>query len=252
MSWVFCQGSPITGKDGFMSGLPVNWKQTLRKCNFFMARRGIADVFRFANQQAEAEGKQCIWRNEIVEAWDQFSANPCYDTAVRFVIVSPHMLPYFDGSFYKSLYPAIWTARTFSLEQYRLPNKTTDIKELREMSQQEYVFFPRQFEGEVIYNATPINFMGRQWKFMVSSVRGKIYKWAASLEVGRDEDYDAIGNEVVKYCIRWLGATTEEKQGYLFWDTPDGNVILQLTNMAKWFDISIFVTSRKIRSLKKL
>jgi len=235
-----------------MSELPVNWKQTLRKCNFFMARRGIAYVFRLANQQAEAEGKQFIVKKELAEAWDQFSANPCYDTAVRFVIVAPNMLPYFDGSFQKSQYPAIWTATTFSLEHYTLPKKTTDTKELRELSQQEYVFFPRQFKGEVIYNATPINFMGRQWKFMVSSVHGKIYKWAVSLEVGIDEDYDSIGNEVIQYCIRWLGATTQEKQGYLFWDTSDGNVILQLTNMADWFDVSIFVTSCEIRSLNKL
>jgi len=87
---------------------------------------------------------------------------------------------------------------------------------------------------------------------MASSVNGKIYKWAASLEVGRDEDVDSIGNEVIDYCIRWLGATTEEKLGYLYWDLSDGNVILQLMNMNEWFDISIFITSREISSLIKL
>jgi hypothetical protein len=87
---------------------------------------------------------------------------------------------------------------------------------------------------------------------MVSSVQGRIYKWAASLEVGGDEDCESIGNEVVDYCIRWLGATTEERLGHLFWDTPDGNVNLQLMNMNDWFDISIFVTSREIRNLARL
>lgn len=234
------------------SGLPVDWKKTLRQCNFFMARRGVAYVFRLANQQAEAEGKQCIWKKEIAEGWEQFSANPCYDTAVRFLMINPTMLPYFDGSFQKSHYRAIWSATTFFLGHYSLRNKTSDIPGLRELSQQEYVFFPRQFKGEIIYNATPINFMGRQWKFMVSSVQDRIYKWAASLEVGKDEDFDSIGNEVIEYCVRWLGATTEEKLRYLFWDTSDGNVILQLTNMNDWFDISIFVTSREIRGLDKL
>jgi hypothetical protein len=162
------------------------------------------------------------------------------------------MLPYFDSTFQQSQYPPIWAATTFSFEHYRLPTKTTDIKEVRKLSPQEYAFFHRQFKGEVIYDATPINFMGRQWKFMVSSVQGSIYKWAASLEVAKDEDFDSIGNEVIEYCVRWLGATTEEKLGYLFWDTSDGNVILQLTNMKDWFDISIFVTSREIRGLAKL
>jgi hypothetical protein len=235
-----------------MSGLPVNWKQTLHNCNFFMARRGISYVFRTANEQAEREGKEAYWKKEIANGWSQFAENPCYDTAVRFLMVAPNMATYFDGSVQKSLYPAIWTAKTFSLENYRLLDKTFDIKELNELPPQKHASFPRQFKGEVIYNATPINFMGRQWKVMVSSVQGKIYKWAASLEVGRDEDFESIGNEVIEYCVRWLGATTEEKAGYLFWDTPDGNVILQLTNMDNWFDIGIFVTSREVRGLDKL
>jgi hypothetical protein len=29
-------------KDESTSGLPVAWKKTLRECNFFMARRGVA------------------------------------------------------------------------------------------------------------------------------------------------------------------------------------------------------------------
>jgi hypothetical protein len=52
-------------------------------------------------EQAEAEGKQFIVKKELAEAWDQFSANPCYDTAVRLVIVAPNMLPYFRWLFSK-------------------------------------------------------------------------------------------------------------------------------------------------------
>jgi hypothetical protein len=168
------------------------------------------------------------------------------------VEVAPTLLPYFDSSLQKSLYPGIWTATTFSLESYRLPTNTADIIELRELSQQEYGFFPRQFKGEIIHHAPPINFMGRPWTFMVSSVHEKLYKWAESLEVSIDEDFETIGNEVVEYCIRWLGATTEEKQGYLFWDTIDGNVILQLASVNALHDISILVPSREIRKLDKL
>jgi hypothetical protein len=239
-------------KDEPISGLPVNWKQTLQTCNFFMARRGVAYVFRLANQQAKAEGEQCFWKKEMVDAWEHFSLNPCYETAVRFVTTSPPIFSYFDSVFQQSQYPPIWTATTFAFDRYRLPTNTTEIKELKELSPQEYAFFPRHFKEEVIYNASPINFMGRQWKFMVSSVHGKLYKWAASLEVRKDEDIESIGNEIIEYCVRWLGATTEERKGYLFWNTPDGNVILQLTNVDELFDISVFVTSRDIRSLDKL
>jgi len=94
-------------KDGTASGLPVNWKQTLRRSNVFMARRAIADFFHIANQQAEAEGKRVIWKKEIVDAWEQFSLNPSYETVVQFLTVMPNMFPYFDSLFQQSLYPAI-------------------------------------------------------------------------------------------------------------------------------------------------
>ena len=244
--------SKLFNKNVHPSGLPADWKGNLRKCNFFMARRGIAYVFRLANQEAEAKGQQCVWKKEIADTWKQFSLDPCFETAIPFVTTSPHIYPYFDNTFLQSQYPPIWTATIFSFEDFRLPAKIADIKEVKEISQQEYDHFSRQFKGEIIYHATPISFLGRQWSFMVSSVNGKIYKWAASLEVGRGEDFDSIGNEVIDYCIRWLGVTTEEKLGYLFWDSSDGNVILQLTNMNEWFDISIFVTSHEIRGLSKL
>jgi len=234
------------------TGLPPNWKRTLNGCNFFMARRAIAYVFHVANQQAESEGHKLVAKKELAEGWERFKENPCYDTAVQFLMASPDLLPYFDGAFQRSLYPAIRAARGFSFEQNRLPDKATDVKELNELSEQEYAFFPRQFKGEIIYHAAPIRFLGREWALMIPSVHNKVYKWAASVEVGKYEDVDSIANEVIEYCIRSLGATTEERAGYLFWDTPDGNVILQLTNAQDWFDISIFVTSREIRGLDRL
>jgi len=238
-------------KDGTASSLPVNWKQTLHECNFFKARRSINDFFHRRNKEAEAKGGHYIWKKEIDDAWKEFSLNPCYETAVRLVTTSPRMFLFFDSQ-YSFHRPAIWTATTFRFENYGLPFKTTDIKELRELSQQEYTFFPRFFKGEIIYHVTPIRFLCREWELMVSAVQGKIYKWAASLEVKRDEDYNSIGNEVIEYCIAWLGEPTEEKLGYFFWNTPDGNVILQLKNMVDWYDISIFITSGEISKLEKL
>lgn len=232
--------------------LPANWKQALHRCNLFMARRGISTNFLNENQQADAGSNQLIWNKEIADGWRQFSANPTYETAVRFLAVAPNMFPYFEESFQKSLYPATLTASTFSLEHYRLQSKLDDIKELREFSQKEYVLIPRQFKNEVIYNAPPINFLGREWKCVVSSVHGIIYRWEASLEVRRDEDADSICNEVIKFCIRWLGATTDEIFGYLFWDISDGNVSLQLVDMDDWLNIIIRAISRETCDLIKI
>jgi hypothetical protein len=243
--------SKIFGKDKHTGseGLPSDWKETLRNCNLSMARRAIADVFRQANQQGKAEGKQFVVKKEVAERWDQFAANPCYDTALRFVMVNTPSFRYFDNSTLRYLYSPICTATTFSFDDYRLPNTTSDIKDLKELSQQEYTIFPRRFKGESIYHATPIRFMGRQWDFMIASVHGKIYKWAVSLKSGLNEDSEVIANKIIDYCIRWLGATTEENDGHLLWDTSDGNVVLQLTKMDHASDISIFITSREIRSL---
>jgi hypothetical protein len=59
-------------------------------------------------------------------------------------------------------------------------------------------------------------------------------------------------HSVFQHCELHLGSPTEEKPGWFFWYKSDGNVILQVAQAADLFDISIFVTSREIRSLHKL
>ena len=235
-------------------GLPCDWKSTLRRSNFFMARREIAGMFRIANQSAEAEGRQTIWKKEVADGWQEFARNPCYETAVRFVEITPTIFDYFlgccpAGALHR---PVLRKAATFSLGKYCLKNNRDNFTGLTEINDLQSAFFPRQFRGEVIYNTDPISFLGRQWTFMISSVGKRIYKWAASLDVGTSEDFGQIGYEVFAYCEQWLSTPTQEKQGFCYWDTSDGNVILQLTQSPQLGDISIFVTSRKIRNLEKL
>jgi len=237
-----------------MSSLPQNWKQTLRTCNFFMARREITYVFRVANQQAAAEGKEVYWKKEIADGWTLFSENPCYETAIHYLAVAPEMFDYFlgccpGGALHRI---ALRTVANFSIGDYSLETNGADIQGLSELSSQEYAFFPRQFKGEVIYNTAPVEFLGCKWQFMVSLVEGKIIKWAASLELGKDDDIEEIGNNVFQYCEQFLGSPTQETYGSSFWDTSDGNVILQLSQVKNLFDISIFATSRVVRELKKL
>jgi len=162
------------------------------------------------------------------------------------------MLPFFEESFQKSLYPAISTASTFSVGRCSLLTRISDIRILRELSQQEYVLFPKECKDEVIYHAMPVHFAGRKWKVMVSSVHGRVYKWHAHNNVGMDEDQDAIAGKVTRFCTGCLGATTEELSGFLFWDTGDGNVILQLARTDDLSEIVIVAISGEIRKLKKL
>jgi len=232
--------------------LPANWEQTLHQCNFFMARRGIALFFDSGHHQAEIDRHRSPLPKDLEYEWGRFSANPNYDSAVRFLEVAPNMFPYFEESFQKLLFPAISTASSFSLEQFRLQDELSGLRELRELSREEYVMFPRQFRDEAIYSVKPVHFMGRRWKFIVSSVHGTVFRWEAILELGRDEAPALIGSEVIRHCIHSLGATTEEISGYLFWDTPDGSVTLQFMDMDDFIRISIVALSCKTSNFTRL
>jgi len=218
-----------------------------------MARREIAHILHIGTQQSAATGKAAIWKEEIGDAWNRFAENPCYETAVRFVTAEPTFLTFFSGccpggALLKS---GASTVKDFSIGGFSLENNSADLQDLRELSSQEYEFFPRVFKGEVIYHAAPIGFLGRKWELMVSLVNGRIIKWAASLELTADEATEIMRSAFQIGELR-LGSPTAEKQGWFFWDKLDGNVILQVTQVAELFDISFFVTSREIRGLSPI
>jgi hypothetical protein len=66
-------------------GLPENWKELIKTCNFTLARKELAGFFEIANRQAEQEGKAVYYRNEFVRGWEAFANRPCYETAVAFI-----------------------------------------------------------------------------------------------------------------------------------------------------------------------
>jgi len=241
-------------RDGSMPNLPSDWEQTLHECNYFMARRAVSEMFRIANQNAEANGVQAVFKKEIVDCWDHFFENPSYETAAQFLSAMPEVYRIFlgccpGGQWHR---PALRTATEFSVGNCCLQSNTEEVTLLRQLTGDEYAFFQRQFKGEVIYHAKPIDLLGREWTFTVSVVKGKLYKWAASLELGADEDVARWGHDVFQYCECFLGSPTDEKEGVFFWDTPDGNVILQLIRANDLVDVSIFATSREVRNLERL
>jgi hypothetical protein len=53
----------------------------------------------------------------------------------------------------------------FDLDAYKLDDTISDFTGLVEFSLLEYEAIKRTFKGEKIYNAPPVNFLGRPWKY---------------------------------------------------------------------------------------
>ena len=231
-----------------MSELPSNWKQVLKHCNFFLARREIANFFDFAKKKAEAEGMQAIFRNEFVKCWDRFAEHPCYENAAQFVEQDSSIFRYFQGAcpggqFYRN---GFRTAKTFELGHLKLGMATCDIEELRELTREEYAFFPHPFMGGVIYHVPPVQFGGNLWGMMVGAIGGKLWNLSASIETKEQAEMVNLVRDTFKYCETFLGTPTEEQQGVQIWKMTDGNVVLQVALVTGIYAVKLFVTDGDI------
>ena len=110
----------------------------------------------------------------------------------------------------------------------------------------------REFEGEKNYYGPPVEFQGRQWDLMLGTVNGRIYKVAPFLEARSKQEANPIARETLQYCTKMLGNPDSKEGGLFIWDTTDGNVILQTTEIAESLTINLFITSRAVRSFKRL
>lgn len=139
---------------------------------------------------------------------------------------------------------------SFPIDKYRLDAPIEETQGLVEFSNNEYEIYGRQFEGEKNYNAPPVIFLGYQWKLMLGTVSGKIYKIAIYLTLGSEQEADPIAMETLLYCIEKLGSPSSQITGLFTWDTTDGNTILQTGEVMEGFSIALFLTSRSVRKLK--
>ena len=236
-----------------MKGLPSDWKRILKQCNMALARRKLAEFFQMTNRTAEAQGQQAVFKTEFVNGWNQFAANPCYKTAVAWFKKAPEAAPiifkYFQGSCPGGhLYRAgIKTAMSFRLGEYCLEMSPSSLRNLTELSEEEYFHFPIQHSGEAIYHTSPAEFLGHHWDMMVGIVDGNIYKLGASVELDNQQQALELIQTALNACEVQLGTPTEEKTGLFVWDTTDGNVILQIASVMGVFAVNIYVTSGNIR-----
>jgi hypothetical protein len=236
-----------------MKGLPSGWKRTLKKCNMALARRELAEFFQMTNRSAEVQDQQAVFKTEFVNGWNEFADNPCYKTALAWFKQAPEYAPmifeYFQGSCPGGhLHRAgINTATSFSLDDYSVDMPAASLRDLTELTEEEYLHFPRQLRGEAIYHAPPADFLGHRWDMMIGMVDGEVYKFGASLEIDNQREAVEVIQAAFKACEVQLGTPTEEKQGVFVWDTADGNVILQTASIMGTVAVNIYATSRAIR-----
>jgi hypothetical protein len=72
---------------------------------------------------------------------------------------------------------------SFPVGGYALNMMLKEGPPLREVSPAEYEVMPRQFVGERIYHAPPIQFIGKPWNLTLGAVQGRLYKIAPSCEL---------------------------------------------------------------------
>lgn len=235
-----------------MKDLPLNWKRTLKQCNMALARRELAEFFQMTDRDAEIQGKQAVFKTEFVDGWNDFAENPCYNTAVAWFKKAPDYAPmifeYFreccpGGRFHRI---GIKTAMSFNLGDYSLDMPLASFGKLIELTEREYVHFPRQLPGEAIYHAPPTEFLGYRWDMMIGMVNEEVYKLGASLDIEDQWQAHDLIQSALKACEVQLGTPSEEKQGFFVWDTADGNVILQTASIMGTVAVNIYVTSRDI------
>jgi len=139
----------------------------------------------------------------------------------------------------------------FPIGQYKLDAPVAGLSDLKEFSATEYSVLGRPFEGETDYDTHPVVFLGRSWHLQLGTVHGRIYKIAPYLLLEDKQDADAAAIESLRYCTAELGNPSEQRSGFFVWDTSDGNVVLQIAELADGFSVSLFLTSRSVSAFKK-
>jgi|GEM_PF-903018 hypothetical protein len=141
---------------------------------------------------------------------------------------------------------------TFEFGKFKLDEKLDDLTGFVEFSSEKYAIMIRRFKGEKNYDAPPVDFLGRPWQLMLSTVHGQICKIAVNISLSNERDATPIATESLQYCKERLGSPSEQETGRFIWDTKDGNVVLHTAEGAEGFLIAIYLTSGAIRKFELL
>jgi hypothetical protein len=242
--------------------LPQGWEALISECNFPLACHNLADFLEQGKREAAKKGGVYAYKDEFVNGWEHFAADPCQETAVQFLrgapdyleLVLEHVfLPSCPGGTSYVLNELQKRVAGFPPSVYPFDSDIGGIQGLTELSETEYLAFPRSFRGEVIYNASALHFLNRDWSVMIGAVDNRVYNIAASHEEGGTKEIaTTFLNEVLAYCSRELGKHTERQEEIIAWDLHDGSIMVQFAPILDSLTINLFSTSKVMRGFKRL
>jgi hypothetical protein len=136
----------------------------------------------------------------------------------------------------------------FPVGTYSLGMSIAGVRGLAEFSRMEYEIYGRPFEGEKDYNGPEVDFAGRRWKVALGTVNGKVYKIALFFDSDDGKAATNAFTDMMQYCLQRLGKASEHRDDLFFWDTSDGNVVLQgVGKTMGTYSVNLFETSRAVR-----
>ena len=134
---------------------------------------------------------------------------------------------------------------------YRLDAPVEGLPGLVEWTEAEYQDIGRQFRGERNYNAPPVSFLGGQWRLMLGTVNGRIYRIAPSIAFSDKETATEALTVVVRFYRSVLGEPAKQQPGIYVWNAPQASVILQTAEASDGLGIQLFLTSASTQNFQK-
>jgi hypothetical protein len=123
---------------------------------------------------------------------------------------------------------------------------------LREFSKIEYREMTRQFKGERIYHGPEVEFLGYNWKILLNIADRKIYKITAYIGTKDKDLANGATMDAFLYCKNQMGEPSKQRNEMFIWETADGSISFQATQMAEGFGINLFLTSHATRNFTQL
>ena len=145
---------------------------------------------------------------------------------------------------------AVSPTALFSVGPYSLDASIAGVEGLVEWSTAEYNNFGRQYRGEKNYHAPPVTFQGRQWKLIIGTVNGKIYKLVPHEEFTDKAVGNAVAADAVSFYREGLGEPAKPRPGLFIWDKPEANVIVQTAEARDGMGVQVFLTSAASRAFE--
>ena len=141
-----------------------------------------------------------------------------------------------------------------NIENYYLNMPVKEMFDLAELSLEEYktyesVGIKKIFKDEKIYNGKDINFIGAVWNTLIGATEGRAYKISLQHITSDKDDADKIFKLAYDYLFKEMGKHSEYNPSTkrYFWDTNEGNVILDQPCGMGIHSVQLFLTSSIIR-----